>query len=108
MLGYRLCISTNLPILKKPIFDQKVRLFIGFAFLLKSTDFQRTDWNLLTYNISFTLKWQRIFVAGGPFGALTGRGPLVFEVKVTLVRYAIDFERTDFGPKSKASGFAFQ
>ena len=34
-----------------------------------------------------------IFVAGGPFGALRGRGPLVFELKVTLVRYAtgVDF-----------------
>ena len=29
-----------------------------------------------------------IFVAGGPFGALRGRGPLVFELKVTSVRYA--------------------
>ena len=29
-----------------------------------------------------------IFVAGGPSGALRGRGPLVFELKVTLDRYA--------------------
>ena len=29
-----------------------------------------------------------ISVAWGPFGALRGWGPLVFELKVTLVRYA--------------------